>query len=248
MEEISVCIITWNGANYIARQLNSILNQSLLPNEIVLIDDFSDDDTFEISQSVLANYSGDLIILKNEHRSGVNYTISKAFKYATRDIIVLSDQDDFWYPNRLATIKEYFDFHNADIVRINADIEQDSELTNITLTGVRPFSNSLISNAFQNKFIGCQMAIKKKFISKAMPIPIDNDNYYDFYIGMLALIIGKVGNIKKPLGVYCRHSNTVTSLNKRRFFLFIIVTRLKLFQYLILKIVKILTLRVLMKE
>ena len=62
------------------------------------------------------------------------------------------------------------------------------------------------------------MAINKNFLSKAMPIPLDNLNFYDFYFGMLALMSGKIQNIKEPLGIYCRHSNTASNLNKPRFF------------------------------
>ena len=81
----------------------------------------------------------------------VNFTISRAVENATCNIIVLSDQDDYWYPNRLATIQEQFDFPTVDILTLNADIETNFKKTNVTLRNVRPFSESILLNFIQNR-------------------------------------------------------------------------------------------------
>ena len=52
---ISVCIVTFNGESFIERQLKSILSQTHLPDEIILLDDFSDDNTVKIAKKMLQN-------------------------------------------------------------------------------------------------------------------------------------------------------------------------------------------------
>ena len=46
--KLSVCMATYNGAKYIYKQLNSILVQLKVDDEVVIIDDFSSDDTINI--------------------------------------------------------------------------------------------------------------------------------------------------------------------------------------------------------
>lgn len=57
---ISIAMCTYNGARYVEEQLDSIINQTLPPNEIVVCDDGSTDDTAGIVEKILRGWGGDI--------------------------------------------------------------------------------------------------------------------------------------------------------------------------------------------
>ena len=75
--KVSVCLVTCNGENFIERQLKSILSQTLLPDEIVLVDDFSNDNTVIISEKILVKSTINYCILQNDTRLGINRSFEK---------------------------------------------------------------------------------------------------------------------------------------------------------------------------
>ena len=109
--KVSVCLASYNGGDWIKRQIDSILNQefkyhSNVDLELIISDDGSTDNSLkEISQ-----IKDDRIIII--HHKGKQHKFYKsifaatenfenALMYATGEYIFLSDQDDIWYPNRI---------------------------------------------------------------------------------------------------------------------------------------------------
>lgn len=110
---ISVCMATYNGGKYLREQMDSILNQDLsaYPDaelEVVVSDDGSTDDTI----TILESYKDERIKVYQHkcHRqhcyNKAAYACTENFGYAmekaTGDFIFLSDQDDIWYPWKVA--------------------------------------------------------------------------------------------------------------------------------------------------
>ena len=77
---------TFNGARYVEAQLDSILNQSHSPHEIIIVDDVSNDDTISIVQRKAANDSR-IRIVRNETRLGATKNFEKGFLIARNDWI-----------------------------------------------------------------------------------------------------------------------------------------------------------------
>lgn len=105
---LSVALGTHNGARYIAEQLQSILNQTVPPTEIVLSDDASTDDTVAIARATV----GDRVPLKvilNDPALGVVANFEQAVLACTGELIALSDQDDLWHPEKIERIVRVFE-------------------------------------------------------------------------------------------------------------------------------------------
>ncbi|CAN5519318.1 N/A [soil metagenome] len=105
---LSVALGTHNGARYIAQQLESILNQTVPPTEIVLSDDASTDDTVALARATV----GDRVPLKvilNNPALGVVANFEQAVLACTGELIALSDQDDAWHPEKVERIHRVFD-------------------------------------------------------------------------------------------------------------------------------------------
>src|SRR6476661_7636895 len=90
---VSVAMATYNGANYVAEQIDSILQQTHPFIEIVIVDDASKDDTVAIIEQYQSHYPC-IRLYRNEKNIGVNKTFEKAISYCTGSYIALSDQDD----------------------------------------------------------------------------------------------------------------------------------------------------------
>jgi len=100
---ISVCMATYNGEKFIVTQLESILNQTIKPDEVIICDDNSSDSTVDlIIQFIKSNKLGDnwkLII--NEENKGYPGNFYYASSLCSNDLIFFADQDDYWVDNKI---------------------------------------------------------------------------------------------------------------------------------------------------
>ncbi len=94
---ISVIIPTFNRAHTLARALDSVLAQSYVPKEIIVVDDGSNDETGVL----LENYPGTKYI-KLAENSGVSHARNVGIERANGEWIALLDSDDAWLPLKLA--------------------------------------------------------------------------------------------------------------------------------------------------
>ncbi|BAX73062.1 glycosyltransferase [Leuconostoc mesenteroides] len=117
----SVVLATYNGEKYIEKQLLSILEQTVLPYEIVITDDFSEDKTLNIVYSYVEKYSSvKWIVTHNKNKGFVSNFINGIIE-STGDVVFLSDQDDEWKPNKIASYMKIFSAY-TDAVLIHGDI------------------------------------------------------------------------------------------------------------------------------
>jgi len=94
--KISVIIPTYNRKKTLARAIQSVLNQSLSPFEILIIDDGSNDGTEEW---VKKNFPNIKYIYQNNH--GVSSARNIGIENAYGDWVAFLDSDDEWLPNKL---------------------------------------------------------------------------------------------------------------------------------------------------
>ena len=209
---ISVCMATYNGAGYIREQLSSILMQLESDDEIIVSDDGSTDNTKQIVDS-LNDARIKWVVNKGEH--GYTPNFENALNHATKDIIILSDQDDVWKENKVATIIEVlscndFVVHDAIITDQNLNIKHHSYFEN------RKIYETLIGNFFKFGFLGCCMAFKRKILDKALPFPKNHKLCtHDNWLFLIGMTFYKLAIIHDPLILYRRHErNTSTGGDK----------------------------------
>lgn len=100
MEKVSIVLCTYNGAKFLREQLDSILQQTIQPYEVIAQDDGSQDGTMGILQNYAQKYPF-LKVFKNPKGRGVNNNFFSAMQRATGDFIAISDQDDIWEANKI---------------------------------------------------------------------------------------------------------------------------------------------------
>ena len=167
--KISIVMTVYNGEKYINEQIDSFINQTLLPHEIIISDDCSTDKTLEILENYKNEKKINFRIFKNENNLGFTKNFEKAILKSTGDIIFLADQDDIWYKNKVQTIIDKFN-ENQNIFLII----HDADLVNEKLEKSNLSLSSQIKSGFENTDIfitGALTSFNKKLMKYILPFP-----------------------------------------------------------------------------
>lgn len=95
--DISVIIPTHNRAHTLARAIDSVLQQTQMPGEIIVVDDDSTDDT----RGVLKDYEGRVSLLRLQKRSGAAAARNRGLAFSRGPLIAFLDSDDAWLPLKI---------------------------------------------------------------------------------------------------------------------------------------------------
>lgn len=96
--QISVIIPTYNRATFLEKSVSSVLNQTFKNFELIIIDDGSTDNSYEI----IKNFNDSRIrYIRNQKNFGVSYSRNLGIKNAEADLIAFLDSDDMWKKEKL---------------------------------------------------------------------------------------------------------------------------------------------------
>ncbi len=100
---ISVIIPTFNSSATIKRAIDSVLSQTVLPIEIIIIDDCSSDQTTLLIHEASKNNTTEVnfIVLKNDTNRGPSFTRNRGLSHSSGNWIAFLDSDDFWHFQKL---------------------------------------------------------------------------------------------------------------------------------------------------
>ena len=215
--KISVALATFNGQSYIEEQLLSILNQTIIPFEIIICDDNSTDETLSLIETIAK--SNPLIkIYINQVTLGINLNFQKAISLCDGDFIALSDQDDIWKPEKLKiqleSILKFTDnreqgllsVHDLSTISSHGELQIQSIYRN-RIPNIKPRQTLL----FANNYWGCTMMFNKALKKLILPFPIEIHTH-DHWITLNAYCCGQIITVKEPLIYYRRHDTNFSPL------------------------------------
>src|SRR5207248_1903508 len=119
---ISVAMCTFNGARFLDAQLESLAAQSRPPDELVVCDDCSSDNSREIITSFALRSAFDVRLVVNDKNLGTTKNFEKAIQLCQGPIIALADQDDVWYAHKLDRIERAF-LASPSVVAVFSDAD-----------------------------------------------------------------------------------------------------------------------------
>ena len=215
--KISIAMCTYNGAEFLPAQLESILTQSRPPDEIIICDDRSADETRIILDQLASTSAIPVTLRFNEKNLGSVKNFEQAIRLCTGDVIALSDQDDVWSNHKLAIIEDSFNqrpsvglvFSNADIVDENLqplnrcmwdEIGFDAHKRKLVAAG-RAFEVLITGWTVT----GATMAFRSQFLNLSLPIPDGIAMIHDGWIALTIAAVADVVAIDKPLVKYRQH-------------------------------------------
>lgn len=100
----SVALCTYNGGRFLAEQLASVAAQTRPPDEVVVCDDASADDSAAVARAFAAAAPFPVRVEVNPTTLGTAANFERAIRLCTGDVIALCDQDDVWRPDKLAVL------------------------------------------------------------------------------------------------------------------------------------------------
>ena len=210
MSKVSVCLTTFNGGKYLRAQIGSILPQLAVDDELIISDDGSTDDTFEVIDSF---HDARIKVLRRGGSPSLTMNVENCLRHSSGDFIFLADQDDVWCQGRLALMVSKLD--NYDVV-VSDCFVTDSELNVIhpSLFALQNSGPGFIKNFFKNSYVGCCMAFKKSMLKSILPFP-QNIPMHDWWIGLIGECFYKTYYLNEKLLYYRRHGSNLSITSKK---------------------------------
>lgn len=214
----SVVMSTYNGICYLNQQLDSLRSQSVLPNEVIIRDDNSSDDTVTLVHDYIEKYGLNWKLVVEGRNKGYYRSFVDLAYLARSDLVFFCDQDDIWETDKIEVFLDFFETH-TDALAVSCNIKCiDKE--NIPAGNHEYFNVSTVSSIglgsilYTSNILGCTLGFKRSLLQM-----IDRANLkavqgsHDTLISMLAA--SKNGLYKIPyVGVNYRiHGNNTSMKN-----------------------------------
>jgi glycosyltransferase involved in cell wall biosynthesis len=218
MTTISIAMATYNGAQYIAEQLDSLDRQTVLPSELVVTDDGSTDGTLAIVEKFAASAAFPVHCERNTERLGFRGNFMKAASLCRSDIVAFCDQDDIWAPRKLETCLSRFDentllvYHNATVVtgKLEPIGLMDREAPPNKINPPQSIDPFLSGSGFTLTFRRSLIAFTDLW---AQSVAYDGRNErenHDLWIFYLASSLGTIKYVSRPLALYRKHGTNAS--------------------------------------
>ena len=97
---VSVIMGIYNCESTLSEAIESILNQTFTEWELILCDDGSTDNTYQVASKYLNLYPDKIVLIQNDHNRGLNFTLNHCLSVAKGEYIARMDGDDICSPER----------------------------------------------------------------------------------------------------------------------------------------------------
>lgn len=221
---VAILLASYNGANYISDQIESILAQTHSDFHLFIQDDGSSDGTAEIVARYAA-ISERITQIKNVNPGmgpainfgGLMEWVKKVDRYK---YIMFSDQDDIWNNNKVqlslqAIIEQERTHTNHEPILVHTDFQYvDAQLNPIfsksnVAKKISNHRNKILLLANDNYIFGCTIIINKSLLTLSVPISPHAENH-DYWIALHAATFGTIFFADFKTMCYRQHHNNVT--------------------------------------
>lgn len=124
--KISVLMGIYNCAATLPEAIECIFAQTVSDWELILCDDGSEDETLTVAQKFADQHPGKIVLIRNEHNRGLNFTLNRCLACAQGEYIARMDGDDRCSPNRFALQLKAFEEH-PDVAIVSTGMEHFDE-------------------------------------------------------------------------------------------------------------------------
>jgi len=168
---VSVIIPCYCCSKSIGRTVDSVLNQTMLPKEIILVDDFSNDSGAtlqKLSEIKDSNQSILITIIKLNKNVGPGTARNAGWDQASQSYIAFLDADDSWHPKKIeiqydfmmSNQKVALSFHRSQQIESNKSLVSDLAKFNIKLVTFRAL---LLSNYVPTRSVMLKKSLPQRF-------------------------------------------------------------------------------------
>lgn len=185
---VSVVMPAYNVASYLAQAAESVLSQTVTDFELLIVNDFSTDETAEIAAAIAAR-DNRVRVLSNETNCGVAVTRNRGIAAARGTYIALLDGDDYWYPKKLEKQLSLAERSGAEIIYCSYDLVEEREEPRKRSYIVPPETD--YNKMLSRNVISCSTVLLKASALAPEPFGTAKDYSEDFLLWMKLLEEGK---------------------------------------------------------
>ena len=160
----SVILPTFNRAKFIEKAVNSVVNQNYLNWELIIVDNFSDDNT----QQIIKKFKDKRIKYVKFKNNGI---IAKSRNYGIKlsngNYLAFLDSDDWWYENKLSNISNLIKKNSCDLIYHNMHIKYQHSFLKKKIKYTRKLNNPYLDLInFGPAFATSSVVLKKNLFFK----------------------------------------------------------------------------------
>lgn len=212
MPKISILTPCYNHEKYISAYLQSVLNQTFNDFELIIVDDYSSDQSVKEVEKFKDNR---IKLIKHSYNKGISATLNTAFENSSGDYIVFMASDDMFEVNALEII--YKAFKDNDIVAVYPNlicIDENNEVLGDLYPLKQRSKVELLYYLFMryNCLTSVGLSLKRDIFEKLYPLPNSMCNYQDMKMHIDILNIGEIKILEAKLIRY-RRTNDKTNIS-----------------------------------
>ncbi len=215
---ISIALATCNGERFLDEQLESLASQQRPPDELVVTDDASQDDTCARVERFAARAPFEVRLVRNPTRLLTTPNFAKAIALTTGDLVFLCDQDDFWQPEKLAVMEAWFADHPRAGAAFHRGQVCDEALEPLghdlwqalwfDATEQRKVREGRATEVFARHVVaaGMSLGFRGEYRALVDPFP-DLHDCHDAWVSFLVASVAEVGAVEADLVRYRVHGS-----------------------------------------
>ncbi|TDT82516.1 glycosyl transferase family 2 [Arthrobacter sp. AG258] len=212
---VSVCMATYNGQEYVAEQIQSILAQLSPDDELIIVDDASKDSTLDV-----VRHLGDprIVLLPSAENQGYVASFQKAVAASTGEYIMLSDQDDVWLPGRVDTLVSALqtkDFAASNFTVFGSPANKYHQVQLKESDSRRWVANLITTWIGIRPYYGCTMAFRSAAKKLILPFPEFLSETHDQWIAIVANLNRNMIHVAAPTVARRLHDDNTTPKSRR---------------------------------
>ena len=211
MPRVDILLPTYNGANYIKAQIDSILSQTHSDIRLIIRDDQSQDESVSLIEKYAESDSRVFFVKNRGPNLGLVKSIEYLLQISDAPYIMFSDQDDVWFPNKVALFLKKAKEINQELPML---IHSDCFVTDKNMKILKRFKGSKplnygLKNSFFHFFVqGASTMINLMLKEESLPFP-ENLYLHDRYLHIVSEITGIRKYIDEPSMYYRQHDKNL---------------------------------------
>lgn len=203
-KRVSVAMVTYNGGDFVSEQIETIVSQTYTIYELIIVDDSSSDNTWNILDKYRLRFPNLIKCYRNVERLGPHSNYKKAISLCTGDFICLADQDDIWMKEKIDTLLNLLLERNKRIAISNEKIlYEDGSFGEKKIAPV-PLERLIFNNTFPAHLFMFDRKLNSIFLNVESSFPIDET------LALWGLINNEIAYCNNELVIWRRHPNACT--------------------------------------
>lgn len=227
---VFIILPIFNGEKYFLEQLISIYNQNYENRFLIIVNDWSTDQSEYIAKQFINNYSlNNKAIIINKSNWWVNSAIETGLNEILKmnpennSLVAFCDADDQWMRNKLEVQVEFMlknkncnlSYHDLVVVDENNNLKNKSIIKNSSNLMWNPYNISFIQSALCSHLTSTELMFRVEDINTILPMPSWYRMYQDYWINIVYSLLWKnIMFIDKPLSFYRKWHASLSSQEK----------------------------------